>query len=141
MNAQIARDEFWECFDKYLEEKGNPFYITHVKGGKNQNAGNINTKDPMAMLTISCEFKYLENIILVQFYINHKVKLFEWIRARKEEIENELGYQVEWIERGKIKPDVRRIQKVFYINKPYRKMIEEVFPFILDFIRVFNKYI
>ncbi len=141
MNAQTARDLFWKHFDEYIEKMGNKFYVTHVKGGKNQAAGNINNPSPMAMQTICCEYKYRENVILVQVYINGNVELFEELFAKKEVLEKQLGYKVEWIDHGKESASVRRIQRTFYINKPIDEMIEMIYPYILDFIRVFSKYI
>lgn len=141
MNAQMERDAFWKFFDKYIRENGNKFFVTHDKQGKNQAAGNINNLSPMAMQTICCEYKYRERSILVQVYINGNQKLFEYLHANKEIIEKDLGYEVEWIEKGKISSSVRRIQKKFYINKPIELMVEEVYPYILDFIRVFERYL
>lgn len=141
MSAQSERDYFWRCFDNYLLRKGNPFFITHTKNGVNQAAGNINNQSPMAQQTICCEFKYLEHVILVQVYINHKINLYNYLFDKKDEIESRLGYKVEWVNSGKISESVRRIQKKFPIDKPFEKMIEEVFPYILDFIRVFSPYL
>ena len=141
MDAQTERNKFWECFDNYLREKGNEFYITHLKGGKNQASGNINNCSPMAMQTICCEFKYLEQVILVQVYINRKESLYDKLYSRKNELEKQLGYTVEWIDRGTRSNSVRRIQKKFFINRPYREMIEIIYPYILDFIRVFGPHL
>ena len=115
--------------------------ITHKKGGVNQAAGNINTLSPMAMETICCEYKFREQIILVQFYINKNEKLFERLYSQKRQIEDALGYEVEWIKGGKISASVRRIQKQFPINKSIKEMVVEVYPYILDFIRVFDKFL
>lgn len=141
MDAQTARNEFWGYFDEYLDDKGNEFSVAHVKGAKNQAAGNINNASPMAMQTICCEFKYLENVILVQVYINKNVGLFERLYSKKEDLERQLGYSVEWIDHGKTSNEVRRIQKKFYINKPLNEMVAIVYPYILDFIRVFSIYL
>ena len=141
MNAQTARDKFWGYFDDYLKERGNQFYVSHVKGGKNQAAGNINNRSPMAMQTICCEYKYQDNVVLVQVYINHNEGLFDRLFSKKVELEEQLGYEVEWIDSGKISPNVRRIQKKFYINRSLSEMVEIVYPYILDFIRVFSIYI
>ena len=54
MGAQAERDKFWECFDNYVDKMGNEFYVTHVKGGINQAAGNINKRSTMAMKTLCC---------------------------------------------------------------------------------------
>ncbi len=113
MNAQTARDLFWKHFDEYIEKMGNKFYVTHVKGGKNQAAGNINNPSPMAMQTICCEYKYRENVILVQVYINGKGELFEELFAKKEVLEKQLGYKVEWIDHGKKSASVRKYKEVF----------------------------
>lgn len=143
MNAQAERDEFWKCFDNYLEQMNKPFFVTHThfKSGKNQAAGNINNRSPMAMQTICCEYKYQEQVVLVQVYINNKVELYNALYVNKNLFETQLGYKVEWVNSGKLSKSVRRIQKVFPINKSPEKMVEEVFPYILDFIRVFGKYV
>ena len=141
MSAQMERDYFWGIFDKYVEKQGNEFFVTHTKNGLNQAAGNINNLSPMAMETICCEYKYLEQTILVQLYINKNELLFNSLYSQKQKIESELGYNVEWITSGKISSSVRRIQKSFFINKPIEKMVAEVYPYILDFIRVFGKYL
>ncbi len=143
MNAQTARDIFWKHFDNYVEKMGNEFYVTHVKGGKNQAAGNINNNSPMAMQTLCCEYKYLENVILIQLYLNQKPypDLYEYLYSKKEEIEDEFGYAVEWVDRGMNSSTVRRIQKSFYISRPIDEMIKIIYPYIKDFIRVFGKYV
>lgn len=141
MTAQSEKDYFWRIFDDYVEKQGNEFMITHEKGGINQAAGNINNLSPMAMETICCEYKYREQIILVQFYINRNERLFERLYSQKTEIEDALGYEVEWIKGGKISASVRRIQKRFPINKSIKEMVVEVYPYILDFIRVFGKFL
>ena len=141
MGAQTERDKFWECFDEYLNEQGNEFYITHVKGCKNQAAGNINNPSPMAMQTLCCEFKYCDNVILVQVYINKNERLYERLYSKKDDIERQLGYALDWVEQGERSKCVRRIKKEFYINKPLNEMVEIVYPYILDFIRVFSIYL
>ncbi|MBQ9710080.1 MAG: DUF4268 domain-containing protein, partial [Clostridia bacterium] len=128
-------------FDEYVKEKGGQFYVTHSKNGVNQAAGNINNISPMAMQTICCEYKYREQIILVQVYINKNEQLYHYLRMKKEEIESNLGYSVVWVDSGKISPSVRRIQKEFPIDKPLSEMVKEIYPYIIDFIRVFSKYI
>ncbi len=141
MSAQTERDYFWSVFDKHVEKQGNKFFATHIKSGVNQAAGNINNLSPMAMETICCEYKYLERTILVQVYINRNERLFDYLYSKREQLESELGYPVEWITSGKISSSVRRIQKRFSINKPIDKMVEEIYPYILDFIRVFEKFL
>ena len=142
MNAEIARNEFWNCFDKYVADHGNKFFVTHTKAGKNQAAGNINNENPMAMQTICCEYKYRDNLILVQVYINRNVKLYEYLRSKREEFEQKIGERLEWVESGVKSPSVRRIQREFYIgNKSFDKMVEIVYPYILKFIDVFGSYI
>lgn len=141
MSAQQERDYFWRVFDKYVEIQGDKFFVTHKKNGVNQAAGNVNNLSPMAMETICCEYKYLEQTILVQVYINKNVKLFDYLYSKRDQLERELGYNVEWVEGGKISSTVRRIQKRFFINKSIDKMVIEVYPYILDFIRVFEKFL
>ena len=141
MDARTARNSFWECFDSYIHEHGDKFYVTHTKGDKNQAAGNINNPSPMAMQTICCEFKYQDQVILVQVYINKNEGLYERLYSKKDELEKQLGYMVEWVDKGIRSHSVRRIQKKFIINRPYREMIEIIYPYILDFIRVFSPYI
>ena len=141
MSAQLERDYFWKIFDEYVNQQGNEFFVSHKKGGVNQAAGNINNTSPMAMETICCEYKYREQIIVVQFYINKNEKLFEYIYSQKDQIEKELGYKVEWVKGGERSSSVRRVQKQFPINKSIKEMVVEIYPYILDFIRVFEKFL
>lgn len=140
MSAQEERNLFWHYFDKYLEDQGNPFYVTHTKGGINQAAGNINNSSPMAMQTICCEFKYLEQVVLVQFYINHNVPLYDKLYSLKDQIEKKLGFKVEWVDSGKKSTSVRRIQKVLPVKNGLYYTVIEAFPYILKFIEVFSPY-
>lgn len=141
MTAEIERDFFWKVFDDYVQEQGDEFMITHKKGIVNQAAGNINNLSPMARETICCEYKFREQTILVQVYINKNEELFDYLYSQKMQIEDDLGYKLEWIKGGKISSSVRRIQKQFPINKPIKEMVVEIYPYILDFIRVFGKFL
>lgn len=143
MNAQQAKDKFWYCFDNYLKQQNYPFTVCHTKAGINQSAGNINTNNPMDMQTICCEYKYMEQVVLVQVYINNNIPLYDYLHTRKEQLEKELGYPVAWINGGVRSSNVRKIQKVFYLydTSSYLDVIKEVFPCIMDFIRVFDKYL
>lgn len=139
--AQIELNKFWDCFDKYLAQQGNPFSVAHVKGGKNQAAGNINTLDPMAMQTLCCQYRFRDQEIWVLVYINRKEELYDRLYTEKEGIEEKLGYKVDWTGRGPNSNSVHIIKKVFPINKPYDEMVREVFPYISGFIRVFEPYL
>ncbi len=143
MNAQEQRNKFWNYFDNYLRKQGNPFYVCHTKGGINQSAGNINTTNPMDMQTICCEFKYREQAVVVQVYINGNTLLYEQLLSMKTTLEKELGFPVQWIHSGIKSDTVRRIQKTFYFYDEYSypEVIEQAFPCILSFIRVFGKYV
>ena len=141
MSAQYERDLFWDLFDEHVKQDGNKFFITHEKGGVNQAAGNVNNISPMAMETVCCEYKYLEQTILVQLYLNKNEKLFDYLFSEKENFEKRLGYEVEWVKGGKKSASVRRIQKQFPINKPIKDMVKEVYPYVLDFIRVFGDFV
>ncbi len=141
MSAQQERDKFWSLFDEYVKAKGNNFFVTHQKSGINQAAGNINNVSPMAMETICCEYKYMEQTILVQVYINKNDLLFDYLYSKKDELEKKLGYSVEWITSGKISSSVKRIQKKFLINDSIESMVKKVYPYILDFIRVFSPFL
>lgn len=104
MSAQYERDLFWDLFDEHVKQDGNKFFITHEKGGVNQAAGNVNNISPMAMETVCCEYKYLEQTILVQLYLNKNEKLFDYLFSEKENFEKRLGYEVEWVKGGKKVP-------------------------------------
>ena len=141
MSAELERNYFWKIFDKYVNQQGDEFFVTHKKGGINQAAGNINNLSPMAMETICCEYKYREQIILIQVYINKNEALFKYLYSKKEQLENELGYKVEWVNGGERSSSVKRIQKTFPINRSIEEMVVEIYPYILDFIRVFEKFL
>ncbi len=140
--AEIERNNFWNCFDRYLEQQGNPFSVAHVKGGKNQAAGNINNPNPMAMQTICCQYRYRDHEIWVLVYINDRADIYNHLLKRREEIEEDLGYKVDWIENGPRTNSVKIIKKALSTNnKTYDQMVVGAFPYIKDFIRVFEPYL
>lgn len=139
--AEIERNNFWRCFDRYLEQQGNPFYVTHEKGGKNQAAGNINNPNPMAMQTICCQYRFQDRKIWVLVYINGREDIYNSLLKKREEIEEALGYEVDWIGQGLRTNSVQIIKKSFSIDKSYDEMVVEVFPYIKDFIRVFEPHL
>lgn len=89
--SQAARLDFWEKFNKILLERGKPFNIRKATTDHWYDVA-IGSSDAHIALTLVNK----DGIIAVELYINNNKALFDRLRDRKKEIEQQLGFELIW---------------------------------------------
>ena len=144
-SALEERKEFWKIFEEKLIENGEPFSILCEKGGEPTFWATINKKNSIVDICLNVEFLYKFKKIRYGIYIRDNLNLFDFLFKKKEEIENALGFKVNWILKGKINKNTRRIvleEPVIIRDKnDYENVIDEILPYLMKFKEVFQKYI
>jgi hypothetical protein len=140
-NAESERKIFWEKFHNILKVKGNPFMFTESdKQWACINSNNSNWHRTCLVI----DFLVRDEILNINLYINNDISLFEMLKAKKEYIENILGFKVSW-ENGLKEGNARRIKThipfTLYDHSDYERIIEKVIPIINSYIKVFSCYI
>ena len=89
--SQSQRLEFWNQFNNVLIERGKPFNVRKATTDHWYNVA-IGTSD--AHIDITLVNKDL--VIGVELYITDNKELFDKLYQRKDEIENDLGFKLDW---------------------------------------------
>ena len=141
-DTEQERKYFWKRLNTAIEENGQPFAIksrTHY--------ATINQKSASSNLCLSLDFLLTKGFLRIGIYIHDDSKTphFERLYARKEAIEQALGFHCLWTKRGEKNPNTRRIEVQLpftaYDRDDYERLIEESLPIIMKYIEVFSYYI
>jgi len=144
-NAKAEQKYFWNLFEQYLTQNGNPFTILHEKTGEVTYWAVVNKKRIITDLALDLDFSLQKSIFRINIYIYQNVGLFNYLATRKEQIEKELGFSPIWSEGVRSKDSTRRIMVELpfsaYYRDDYHRLIEQALPIIYKFKQVFEKYI
>lgn len=144
-NAKYEQQSFWEIFEEKLVENGEPFSISYMIGSEVKHFAAVNKKSPRVPLGLTVDFLYRERIVKINVYIENDVRLFNYVYARREQIEQELGFKPQWILGGTRNPNTRRAISTFPVTigdrNDYARVIDDILPYLLQYKRVFEKYI
>lgn len=89
--SQSQRLEFWNQFNNVLVERGKPFNVRKVTTDHWYNVA-IGTSDAHIDITLVNK----DSVIGVELYITDNKELFDKLYQRKDEIENDLGFKLDW---------------------------------------------
>lgn len=89
--SQSQRLEFWNQFNNVLVERGKPFNIRKATTDHWYNVA-IGTSDAHIDITLVNK----DSVIGVELYITDNKELFDKLYQRKDEIEDDLGFQLDW---------------------------------------------
>lgn len=147
--AEEARIKFWNTLRETLKEKGEPFFFTENKQWAIINKRTSNYHEPCLAL----DFLWRNEFLRINVYIENDISLYNKFKARKEEIESELGFECFWKENnfftngGKKKfngENTRRIE----IDIPFKNdsldfkaLAIKAIPIVERYIEVFRGYI
>lgn len=144
-NAQYEQTKFWSIFDNKLVENGEPFEIIHEKSGEVTYWGNVNKNNSFVSLCLNIEFQYRAKKVRVGIYIRDDLYLFKKLQNNRETIDEQLGFKPDWVLEGKTNPNTRRIINEFPVIignlNDYDRVIDEILPYIMQYKKVFEKYI
>ena len=89
--SQSQRLEFWNQFNNVLVERGKPFNVRKATTDHWYNVA-IGTSDAHIDITLVNK----DSVIGVELYITDNKEFFDKLYQRKDEIENDLGFKLDW---------------------------------------------
>ena len=121
--SQSERLEFWTKFNDHVIARGKPFNI-HKAGSAHWYDVSVGTSGVKISIALINKDKYIS----VELYIYDNKALFDKLFEEREEIESQLGFEMEWLRLEKSKAS-RILYKIDGLNfddhSNYDKLIEE----------------
>ncbi|HRR78257.1 MAG TPA: DUF4268 domain-containing protein [Ruminococcus sp.] len=134
--SQSERVEFWTLFNDHLIERNKPFAVQKVSSVHWYNVA-IGTSQACISVTLVNK----EAFVGVELYIPSKKELFDKLYADHEEIEKELGFEVEWLRLNNSKAS-RVLHKINGLNfddhSNYDELIETAIDRVIKMREVFK---
>lgn len=137
--AQSQRLEFWNQFNDIIIKKGKPFSVRKATTDHWYSVA-IGTSE--AHLDITLVNK--DSVIGVELYISDNKELFDELLQHKEEIENELGFKLDWR-----RLDTSKASRIIYFirglnfddHSNYEKLMNDTIDVAVKMRDIFKKYI
>lgn len=137
--SQSQRLEFWNQFNNVLIERGKPFNVRKATTDHWYNVA-IGTSDAHIDITLVNK----DSVIGVELYITDNKELFDKLYQRKDEIENDLGFKLDWrrLNNGKASRIVIFIKGLnFDDHSNYNELINKTIDLAVLMRDTFKKYI
>ena len=138
-NAEYQQKIFWELFQEELLEQNNPFDINSQK-----HFATINKHSSVSYYCLCVDFMYRSQCLRVGIYMRNNIPAFNEMYANKENIEELVGFPLEWVTAGQKKDYVRRIKIDVPFSKDniesYRDAIKKVIVCVKKMKEVFPKF-
>lgn len=137
--SQSQRLEFWNQFNNVLIERGKPFNVRKATTDHWYNVA-IGTSDAHIDITLVNK----DSVIGVELYITDNKELFDKLYQRKDEIENDLGFKLDWrrLNNSKASRIVTFIKGLnFDDHSNYNELINKTIDLAVLMRDTFKKYI
>lgn len=137
--SQSQRLEFWNQFNNVLVERGKPF---NVRKATTDHWYNVAIGTSNAHIDITLVNK--DSVIGVELYITDNKELFDKLYQRKDEIENDLGFKLDWrrLNNSKASRIVTFIKGLnFDDHSNYNELINKTIDLAVLMRDAFKKYI
>ena len=137
--SQSQRIEFWNQFNNVVIERGKPFNIRKPTTDHWYNIA-IGTSDAHIDMTLVNK----DSLIGVEIYITDNKELFDKLYSRKDEIEEELGFQLDWrrLDNSKASRIVYHIKGLnFDDHSNYDELMNKTIDLAVLMRNTFKKYI
>lgn len=137
--SQSQRLEFWNQFNNVLVERGKPFNVRKATTDHWYNVA-IGTSDAHIDITLVNK----DSVIGVELYITDNKELFDKLYQRKDEIENDLGFKLDWrrLNNSKASRIVTYIKGLnFDDHSNYNELINKTIDLAVLMRDTFKKYI
>ena len=137
--SQSERLEFWNKFNEVIIERGKPF---NVRKATTDHWYDVALGTSEAHMSISLVNK--ESCITVEVYVSDNKKFFDELYAKKDNIEQELGFNLDWQrlddkKASRIKYSIPGLN--FDNHSNYADLMNTVIDKVILFKKVFKKYI
>ena len=137
--SQSQRLEFWNQFNNVLVERGKTFNVRKATTDHWYNVA-IGTSDAHIDITLVNK----DSVIGVELYITDNKELFDKLYQRKDEIENDLGFKLDWrrLNNSKASRIVTFIKSLnFDDHSNYNELINKTIDLAVLMRDTFKKYI
>lgn len=137
--SQSQRLEFWNQFNNVLAERGKPFNVRKATTDHWYNVA-IGTSDAHIDITLVNK----DSVIGVELYITDNKEFFDKLYQRKDEIENDLGFKLDWrrLNNSKASRIVTFIKGLnFDDHSNYNELINKTIDLAVLMRDTFKKYI
>lgn len=137
--SQSQRLEFWNQFNNVLIERGKPFNVRKATTDHWYNVA-IGTSDAHIDITLVNK----DSVIGVELYITDNKEFFDKLYQRKDEIENDLGFKLDWrrLNNSKASRIVTFIKGLnFDDHSNYNELINKTIDLAVLMRDTFKKYI
>jgi len=137
--SQSQRIEFWNQFNNVVIERGKPFNIRKATTDHWYNVA-IGTSDAHIDITLVNK----DSLIGVELYITDNKELFDKLYEKKEEIERDLGFSLDWrrLDNSKASRIVYHIKGLnFDDHSNYNELMNKTIDLAVLMRNVFKKYI
>ena len=137
--SQSQRIEFWNQFNNVVIERGKPFNIRKATTDHWYNVA-IGTSEAHIDITLVNK----DSLIGVELYITDNKELFDKLYERKNEIEQELGFNLDWrrLDNSKASRIVYHIKGLnFDDHSNYNELMNKTIDLAVLMRNVFKKYI
>lgn len=137
--SQSQRLEFWNQFNNVLVERGKPFNVRKATTDHWYNVA-IGTSDVHIDITLVNK----DSVIGVELYITDNKEFFDKLYQRKDEIENDLGFKLDWrrLNNSKASRIVTFIKGLnFDDHSNYNELINKTIDLAVLMRDTFKKYI
>lgn len=137
--SQSQRLEFWNQFNNVLVERGKPFNVRKTTTDHWYNVA-IGTSDAHIDITLVNK----DSVIGVELYITDNKELFDKLYQRKDEIESDLGFKLDWrrLNNSKASRIVTFIKGLnFDDHSNYNELINKTIDLAVLMRDTFKKYI
>lgn len=137
--SQSQRIEFWSQFNDVVIERGKPF---NTRKPTTDHWYNIAIGTSEAHIDITLVNK--DSLIGVELYITNNKELFDKLYVRKEDIENDLGFKLDWrrLDNSKASRIVYRIKGLnFDDHSNYNELMNKTIDLAVLMRDTFKKYI
>lgn len=137
--SQSQRIEFWNQFNNVVIERGKPFNIRKATTDHWYNVA-IGTSDAHIDITLVNK----DSLIGVELYITDNKELFDKLYERKDQIEQELGFTLDWrrLDNSKASRIVYHIKGLnFDDHSNYNELMNKTIDLAVLMRNVFKKYI
>ena len=137
--SQSQRIEFWSQFNDVVIERGKPF---NTRKPTTDHWYNIAIGTSEAHIDITLVNK--DSLIGVELYITNNKELFDKLYERKEDIENDLGFKLDWrrLDNSKASRIIYRIKGLnFDDHSNYNELMNKTIDLAVLMRDTFKKYI